>query len=98
MATIHPSQTREVSSIGYLLIIDTDPNSYSTTYSTMLLECLMQSQQRPLVLTFDFTIWIKAVEIVLTLQLPVILQLGGFHLLKSFIIGSIGVHYGWFWA
>ena len=39
--------------------------------------------------TFDFPIWIKAVEITLSLDLPVFLRLGGFHHLKSYL-GSVG--------
>lgn len=50
---------------------------------------MKNSTQRPAVVTFDFPIWIKAVEIVLTMKLPIILRLGGFHTLKSFL-GSIG--------
>ena len=41
-------------------------------------------------ITFDLPIWLKATQIVLQSELPIITRLGGFHLLKSFL-GSIGM-------
>ena len=39
--------------------------------------------------TFDFPIWLKAVNIIKQANLPIIARLGGFHLLKSYH-GSLG--------
>ena len=87
MKSIHQHQTKEKSLIEFLPIIEGDPNDYSTIYTT-LMECLRRSQS-PAVITFDLPIWLKATQIVLQSELPIITRLGGFHLLKSFL-GSIG--------
>ena len=47
------------------------------------------TKQRPAIVTFDYPIWIKAVDIVLENKLPIIVRLSGFHELKSYL-GSIG--------
>ena len=86
--TIHPSDTRKKSSLKRLSIINADPNSYSTIYTTIM-QSLQESCSRPIIITFDFAIWIKAVDIAVTLKLPVMVRLGGFHMLKSFL-GSVG--------
>ena len=52
------------------------------------MRCLNISNHPLIVITFDFPIWIKAVRIVLEKNLPVLVRLGGFHLLKSYL-GSI---------
>ena len=87
MKSIHQHETKEKSLIEFLPIIEGDPNDYSTIYTT-LMECLRRSQS-PAVITFDLPIWLKATQIVLQSELPIITRLGGFHLLKSFL-GSIG--------
>ena len=56
---------------------------------TTLLKCLECTKSRPLIITFDLPLWIKAVRIVLEMKMPVIVRLGGFHLLKSYL-GCIG--------
>ena len=81
--TIHPKKNNVKSEIIRMPIIDADPNSYSTIYTT-LLQCLQHADSKPIIITFDFPIWIKAVDIVLTLKLPVIARLGGFHLLTHY--------------
>lgn len=88
MKGIHPVGTREKSLIQYLPIIDGDPNALSTIY-TLMIQCIKSSVENCTIITFDFPIWIKAVEISLSKNLPVILRLGGFHHLRSFL-GAIG--------
>ena len=41
------------------------------------------------IMTFDFPIWLKAVNIIKQANLPIIARLGGFHLLQSYL-GSMG--------
>lgn len=88
MKSIHRPECKEKSLIDFLPIIEGDPNEYSTIYTT-LMACL-RSSQSPAVITFDLPIWLKATQIVLQCELPIITRLGGFHLLKSFL-GSIGM-------
>ena len=88
MKSLHQPQGKEKSLIEFKPIINGDPNEYSTIY-TLLMECLCHTQC-PAVITFDLPIWLKATQIVLQSNLPIITRLGGFHLLKSFL-GSIGV-------
>lgn len=88
MKSIHQTECKNKSLIEFLPIIEGDPNEYSTIYTT-LMECI-HSGQSPAVITFDMPIWLKATQIVLQSDLPIITRLGGFHLLKSFL-GSIGV-------
>lgn len=87
MKLIHQPGCKEKSHIEFLPIIEGDPNDYSTIYTT-LMECTL-SGQTPAVITFDMPIWIKATQIVLQCDLPIMTRLGGFHLLRSFL-GSIG--------
>jgi hypothetical protein len=47
------------------------------------------TRSEPLIITFDLPLWIKAIRIVLEMKLPVIVRLGGFHLLKSYL-GCLG--------
>ena len=88
MFDIHLPKSVSKSQIEYLPIIDNDPNQYSTIYS-LLKKNPEDSSQRPVVVTLDYPLWIKAVDIVLQLNLPIVVRLGGFRTLKSFL-GSIG--------
>jgi hypothetical protein len=88
MKSIHQTESKKKSPIEFLPIIEGDPNEYRTIYTT-LMECL-RSRQSPAVITFDMPVWLKATQIVLQPDLPIITRLGGFHLLKSFQ-GSIWV-------
>ena len=79
------------SSISLLPIIDLSPSDLSCIYSTLLFiieqsKCL--NMKTP-VITFDQPLWIKATEVKHAKQLDVVLILGGFHLMMSFI-GSVG--------
>ena len=42
-----------------------------------------------MIITFDLPLWIKATRIVLATGMRIVVRLGGFHILKSFL-GSIG--------
>lgn len=79
------------STVTFLPIIDLDPNDMSCIYSTIL---YVISQAKHLaiktpVLTFDQPLWIKAIEIAQAKSLDIVLILGGFHLMMSYV-GSIG--------
>ena len=75
----------------YCPIIDLDPTDMSCIYSTLM---FVLSQAKTLnvktpCLTFDQPLWLKATEIVQALSLRMVLILGGFHTMMSFV-GSIG--------
>ena len=80
---------KEGSHIEFFQIIEQPPDSYSAVYNTILIECLKQSECRPMVITFDLLLWQKANRIVLEKGMPIVVRLGGFHTLKSFL-GCIG--------
>lgn len=56
---------------------------------TTIVECMKSAKSEPLIITFDFPLWVKVIRIVLEMKLPVIVRLGGFHLLKNYL-GSLG--------
>ena len=62
---------KERSHIEFLQIIEQPPDSYSTVYTT-LIECLKQSDGRPMVITFDLPLWLRANRIVLEKGMPVV--------------------------
>ena len=86
--TIHQENQSALSEISYLPIINNKPDNFSTVYTTIM-ECMKSANSKPLIITFDLPLWIKAIRIVLEMKLPVIVRLGGFHLLKSYL-GSLG--------
>ena len=88
MKSIHATEGSAKSRVEYLPIINAKPDSFGAIFTT-LVECINETTDRPVIITFDFPLWIKAVRITLDLGLPVIPRLGGFHLLKSFL-GCIG--------
>ena len=79
------------STINMLPIIDLNPNSMHCIYS--LLSFILQQAKKlnidTPVVTFDQALWLKATDIVSAENLPVVLILGGFHMMMSFV-GSIG--------
>ena len=81
-------------SIVYMLpIVDLDPTDMSCIYSTLFF--VIQGDEKlnipTPILTFDQPIWLKAMDIVKAIDLKVVLILGGFHTLMSYIyVGSIG--------
>ena len=79
------------STVSLLPIIDLNPGDLSCIYSTLMF-IIDQSKRINVkipVITFDQPLWLKATEVVNAKSLKVILILGGFHLMMSFI-GSIG--------
>ena len=84
----HAYDTKQITQIDFLPVIDGDPNDLNTIF-TLLKECIQRSSDRIAIVTFDLPIWLKAVDIIKQANLPVIARLGGFHLLKSYL-GSIG--------
>ena len=76
----HPRSTE----IKFLPIIEGDPNDRNTIYTT-LKNCLNQSHGEVMLITFDFPIWVRAIEIIIQEDLPIVPRLGGFHLLKSYL-------------
>ena len=83
----HPGK----STISLLPIIDLNPIDMTCIYSTLK---FVQSQAKELnkvtpVITFDQPLYIKAMEIVKAKNMNMVVMLGGFHLLMSFL-GRIG--------
>ena len=79
------------STITMLPLIDLNPSDESCIYST-LIHIINQAKylniETPCV-TFDQPLWIKAFKIVKTKNLRIVLRLGGFHSLMSFV-GIVG--------
>ena len=77
--------------ISFLPIIDLNPSSYTCVYSTLMYvveQCNKFKIHTPSI-TFDQPLWLKATEISIDQSLDVVVHLGGFHTLMSFM-GSIG--------
>ena len=77
--------------IEFLSLVDRNPADYDCIYSTLL---YVSDQARSLGLpstciTFDQPLYIKAVDVTFKAQLDVVVRLGGFHTLMSFM-GSLG--------
>lgn len=78
-------------SITMLPLIDLNPGDESWIRSTLLHIKDLASQmniETPSI-NFDQPLWVKAVEIVLAKKLAIVVRLGGFHCLMSFL-GSVG--------
>ena len=76
---------------AFLPIIDLNPSSYTCVYSTLLFvidQCKKSNINTPSI-TFDQPLWLKATEVATEKSLDVVVHLGGFHTLMSFM-GSIG--------
>ena len=77
--------------ISFLPILDLDPSDLTCIYSVLLFiieQAKILGIHTPVV-TFDQPLWLKATEVVNTKSLPIVLILGGFHLMMSFL-GSMG--------
>lgn len=77
--------------ITLLLIIDLNPSNYTCIFSTLLFlieQCKKLNIVTPSI-TFDQPLWLKATEIAVEKSLNIVVHLGGFHTLMSFV-GSIG--------
>ena len=70
MKWLHKPNVKARSQIEFLQIIDQPPDSYSTVYTT-LIECLKTASAKPMVITFDLLLWLKASRIVLEKGMPV---------------------------
>ena len=76
------------SSIEFLRIINANPNDMQTIYTTIM-RAIKGTHESPAIITFDLPLFIKASQIVKEQKLEVVVRLGGFHFLKSFV-GCIG--------
>ncbi|KAK5859111.1 hypothetical protein PBY51_003201 [Eleginops maclovinus] len=88
MKRIHADDAKQSTLIDFLPVIEGDPNDHNTIFTT-LKECMRLFKDKVTIVTFDLPIWLKAVDIIKQANLPIIPQLGGFHLLKSYL-GSLG--------
>ena len=84
MKNVHNSNHKSPSSIVYQPIIDSNSNDYSTI-NTALLRCIQLEKPNYAVITLNFPIWLKAVDLILSQGMPIIPRLGGFHLMKSYL-------------
>lgn len=76
------------SSIAFLRIINGNPSDMQTIYTTIM-RAIHGTSRSPAIITFDLPLYIKASQIVKEQNLEVIVRLGGFHFLKSYL-GCIG--------
>ena len=89
LAGLHEVRSdRPVSEITFKPLIYSNPNDYSTLY-TAILRCLEEAGGGHAIRTADLPIYLKCVDLVESMDLPVLMRLGMFHTLKSFL-GSIG--------
>ena len=77
--------------VTFLPILDLNPSDSTCIYSVLN---FISSQANTLgiqtpILTFDQPLWLRAMEIVRAKSLPIVLILGGFHLMMSYL-GRIG--------
>ena len=78
------------SAITFLPITDLSPTEPTCIYTLeFVIDQAKSLNSRKAVLTFDQPLWIKATEIVNFKSMNIVLILGGFHLMMSFM-GSIG--------
>ena len=77
--------------VEFLSIVDMDPNDESCIFSTLhfILNQAKKLKLHTACITFDQPLWLKAIKIVKAEQMPVVVRLGGFHTLMSYL-GSIG--------
>ena len=69
-----------ISHIHFLPVIEGDPNDLNTIFTTIK-GCIRVSGNSIAVVTFDFLIWLKAMDIIKQAYLSIIARLGGLHLL-----------------
>jgi len=82
MKRIHASDSKKSTQFDFLPVIEGDPNDPNTIFTT-LKECVRLAGDARV--TFDLPIWLKAVNIIKEVNLPITARLGGFHLLKSYL-------------
>lgn len=88
MKKIHANESKQVTRVDFLPVIEGDPNDYETIFTT-LKECMRLCAGKVVIVNFDLPIWLKVVDIIKQRNLPIIPRLGGFHLLKSYL-ASVG--------
>ena len=81
----------DVSSVEMLSIVDLNPSDNDCIYSTLMFVNNMAKSYNITTanITFDQPLYIKANDIVAKANLDIVVRLGGFHTLMSFL-GSIG--------
>ena len=87
-ACAHP----EKSTITMLPLTDLNPNDLTCIHSTLfhIIDLAFKMNIPTPSNTFDQPLWVKVIEIVQTRKLKIVVRLGSFHCLMSFI-GSIGI-------
>ena len=83
MKRIHANDAKQSTQMEFLPVIEGDPNDIDIIFTT-LKECIRLAGFA--IVTFDFPIWLKVVNIIKQANLPIIAKLGGFHLLKSYVV------------
>ena len=80
------------STVSLLPIINLNPNDLTCIYSTLVfvIDQAKKLNLETAVITFDQPLWYKAMEITNAKSLDVVLVLGGFHLMMSFL-GCVGM-------
>ena len=92
---VHVGSNPGPSSLIFLPLIDLNPSDMNCIYSTLTFICEHAQRYGTIpMITFDQPLWWKALNIILSVpdESPlksIILRLGGFHTLMSFL-GSIG--------
>ena len=82
----------EKSNVAFLPIIDlsrSDPSCIFTTLEFVIDQAKSLNVETP-VITFDQPLWVKATEITTAKSMSIVIILGGFHLMMSYM-GSVGI-------
>ena len=75
MKKIHADDAKLKTQVGFLPVIEGDPNDHRTIFTT-LKECMRLSGDKATIVTFDLPIWLKAVDIIKQTNLPIIPRSG----------------------
>ena len=91
MQTVCTGNHPGVSTVEMLALIGLNPSDENCIYSTLLfvMEQAKAMKVPTACITFDQPLYIKAVDIAMQANLDIVIRLGGFHTLMSFL-GSIG--------
>ena len=80
-----------VASVNFRPIVNLQPTQENCIYTTLLFitnQAAALQAKTPCV-TFDQPLFIKAVDIVLAVELDIVVRLGGFHVLLSFCVALV---------
>jgi len=69
MKRIHAENVKQTTKIDFLPVIEDGPNDHRTIFTT-LKECMRPSKDKIVIVTFDFPICLKAVDIIKQDNLP----------------------------